>query len=144
MNPVAFHKRYNLFPNFMCFYFKFQMAVNPWQVESVQAFSFLKCPECTFEIQEEHFFQVHAVENHPLSFVLFGKKIKEEEFNEHYEILEENYQDFSENQDFEDPIATEYLEIKQEEVEIKESNNLKDENNLVEKKSHQCLVCRPA
>ena len=117
------------------------MAVNPWQVDSVQAFSFLKCPECTFEIQEEHFFQVHAVENHPLSFVLFGKKIKEEGFNEHYEMWEENYQDCNENHDLEDPISTDYLQIKQEEVEIKESNNLKEENIEVEKKSHQCLVC---
>ena len=117
------------------------MAVNPWQVDSVQAFSFLKCPECTFEIQEEHFFQVHAVENHPLSFVLFGKKIKEEGFNEHYEMWEENYQDCNENHDLEDPISTDYLQIKQEEVEIKESNNLKEENIEVKKKSHQCLVC---
>ena len=117
------------------------MAVNPWQVDSVQAFSFLKCPECTFEIQEEHYFQVHAVENHPLSFVLFGKRIKEEGFNEHCEISEENYQDFYENHDFEDPISTDYLQIKQEEVEIKESNNLKEENIEVEKKSHCCLLC---
>ena len=54
--------------------------VNPWQVDSIRAFSFLKCPECTFDTKEEESFQDHALENHPLSIVLFGdgKKIKEE------------------------------------------------------------------
>ena len=52
---------------------------NPWQVESLQDFSFLKCPECTFDTKEEIIFQDHAIENHPLSFVLFGKLFKEEE-----------------------------------------------------------------
>ena len=46
---------------------------NPWKVESVQAFSCLKCPECSFNTKQEALFQDHAVENHPLSIVLFGK-----------------------------------------------------------------------
>ena len=46
---------------------------NPWLVESIDAFLFWKCPECKFDTQEEYFFQVHATENHPLSFVFFGK-----------------------------------------------------------------------
>ena len=46
---------------------------NPWFVESLEAFSFFKCPECKFDTQGEYFFQVHATENHPLSFVFFGK-----------------------------------------------------------------------
>ena len=58
----------------------FQMTVNPWQVDSIQDFYFLKCPECLFDTQKEEFFQDHAIENHPLSFVLFGKKIKEEAY----------------------------------------------------------------
>ena len=58
------------------------MEDNPWQVDSVQAFSFLKCPECIFDTQEEDFFQVHAIENHPLSYVLFGKTSKKYNFNE--------------------------------------------------------------
>ena len=51
------------------------MEYNPWQVDSLQAFSFLKCPECIFDTKEEDFFQVHAIEKHPLSFVLFGKTL---------------------------------------------------------------------
>ena len=50
---------------------------NPWLVESIEAFSFLKCPECKFDTKIEHFFQVHATENHPLSFVFFGKTLNE-------------------------------------------------------------------
>ena len=34
------------------------MNENPWQVDSVQAFAFLNCPECTFKTREETFFQV--------------------------------------------------------------------------------------
>ena len=45
---------------------------NPWQVDSVKVFSFLKCPECTFDSKEEEIFEDHAVENHPLSYVLFA------------------------------------------------------------------------
>ena len=51
---------------------------NPWQVRSIQAFSCLKCPECTFITKEESEFQTHAVQSHPLSYVgyasiFFGK-----------------------------------------------------------------------
>lgn len=49
------------------------MSINPWQVDSVQAFYFLKCPECTFTHKEESNFQTHAIENHPLSVTFFEK-----------------------------------------------------------------------
>ena len=42
------------------------MDINPWQVKSIQEFSFLKCPECAFDSKEEDTFQDHAIENHPL------------------------------------------------------------------------------
>ena len=48
---------------------------NPWKVDSVEAFAYLKCPECIFDAKEETIFQNHAVENHPLSHVLFGKSV---------------------------------------------------------------------
>ena len=31
---------------------------NPWFVESIEAFTFLNCPECKFAPQEAFFFQV--------------------------------------------------------------------------------------
>ena len=46
---------------------------NPWQVESIEAFYFLKCPECTFYAKDAKAFHLHAVENHQLSYVFFGK-----------------------------------------------------------------------
>ena len=54
-------------------------TTNPWQVDSIQEFACLKCPECTFDTKKGEVFKDHAVENHPLSFVLFVKTLKEEE-----------------------------------------------------------------
>ena len=73
---------------------------NPWLVESIDAFLFWKCPECKFDTQEEYFFQVHATENHPLSFVLFGKISKEDNFKESL-MIEDDFktEDTSENYD---------------------------------------------
>ena len=64
--------------------FQKKVVPNPWQVESIQEFYFLKCPECTFDTKEENCFQDHALENHPLSYVLFGIESKEAiiEYNE--------------------------------------------------------------
>ncbi len=58
------------------------MDGNPWQVDSLQYFLYLKCPECTFDTQKEEIFEEHALENHPLSFVFFGETfVKEEKFD---------------------------------------------------------------
>ena len=54
------------------------MTDNPWQVESIQAFYWLKCPECPFDTKEENHFEIHASKNHPLSYVYFGQKHKNE------------------------------------------------------------------
>ena len=67
------------------------MADNPWQVDSIQEFYFLKCPECVFDTKEEGFFQDHALQHHPMSFVLFGKKIKEEVYFDVGEDLEKEH-----------------------------------------------------
>ena len=49
------------------------MNSNPWQVDSIQAFNCLKCPECMFFSQEELDFKDHAVKNHPMSIAFFNK-----------------------------------------------------------------------
>ena len=49
------------------------MFQNPWKVDSVQAFSCLKCPECNFFTKEEKIFKDHAMKKHPLSLTLFVK-----------------------------------------------------------------------
>ena len=55
------------------------MNSNPWQVDSIQIFYCLKCPECMFFSQEEFDFKHHAMENHPMSDLLFGKSENNEE-----------------------------------------------------------------
>ena len=81
---------------FLILFQMIQMEGNPWQVHSIQAFSYLKCPECTFDTQEEEKFENHASENHPLSFVFFGTTfIKEENVN-----LDESY-----SEDYKDPLT---------------------------------------
>ena len=74
------------------------MSFNPWKVESIKAFYYLKCPECNFDTKEESSFQDHAIENHPMSYELFGKKsVTEEEFDS-VMIKEEQMSDFDENE----------------------------------------------
>ena len=51
----------------------FQMDKNPWEVDSIQAFSYLKCPECKFDTKKEILFENHATKRHPLSYAFFGK-----------------------------------------------------------------------
>jgi hypothetical protein len=45
---------------------------NPWQVDNIEDFWFLNCPECTFKTKIQNDFQKHAVGNHTLSTVLFS------------------------------------------------------------------------
>ena len=59
---------------------------NPWNVESIQYFSCLKCPECAFFTKEENYFENHAIKNHPLSAVFFDKKISDQK---HFEEIED-------------------------------------------------------
>ena len=61
------------------------MDYNPWQVDTIEDFSYYKCPECSFEVRKQQVFQEHAIENHPLSYVFFGIK-DEEEFNDPLKI----------------------------------------------------------
>jgi uncharacterized C2H2 Zn-finger protein len=52
------------------------MEINPWNVESIDTFSYFKCPECSFLSQVKKYFEDHAVKNHHLSAVLFDKAIE--------------------------------------------------------------------
>ena len=67
---VVLYIFYNFFPD--------KMMENPWCVDTIDAFYFLKCPECTFDTKDQADFCNHAVENHPLSYVFFGKKSENE------------------------------------------------------------------
>ena len=48
------------------------LKMNPWDVKNIHEFSFLNCPECNFKTKQEKFFQDHAIQNHPMSNVLFN------------------------------------------------------------------------
>ena len=63
---------------------------NPWQVESIEAFYALKCPECTFYTKEDKIFFHHAVENHTLSNAFFEKSAKSKDFLAQKGILNED------------------------------------------------------
>ena len=52
------------------------MNSNPWNVGSIDEFSYFNCPECTFHTKEDKNFRDHATRNHPLSYVLFSKNNK--------------------------------------------------------------------
>ena len=72
-------------------FFSEKMSINPWVVDNIQAFYFLKCPECNFINKEESTFQDHAVENHPLSSAFYGESDKTiEKIGIFYDFSEEN------------------------------------------------------
>jgi hypothetical protein len=78
---------------------------NPWNVESLQAFLCLKCPQCVFNTKEKDIFENHAIENHPLSIVLFGRTLKEETHVDKEFNLVGNFLD--DKIDSEDPLQSE-------------------------------------
>ena len=147
------------------------MGENPWQVHSIQAFSYLKCPECTFDTKKEDTFQDHATANHPLSYVLFTQTIKKEHFedpltleitsdkvmpelNENFnsdyiDYCESKLEEFDEEVDYEN---TEYNEIKQElkmdyeYIDDSAANESAQEGKQIlsksdDDKSHKCAIC---
>ena len=54
--------------------------VNPWRVEDLHVFAFFCCPECTFRAKDESPFEIHALENHPQSSILFESHNEGEAF----------------------------------------------------------------
>ena len=79
------------------------LAKNPWLVESVHSFLFLKCPECVFdtEYENEATFEHHALENHPWSNVLFSDLINDSPITVENQILDsikiENHDNFEDS-----------------------------------------------
>ena len=106
------------------------MDTNPWQVDSIQAFYFLKCPECSFDTKEENYFHEHALQNHPLSIVFFGTKSEElYEANfkrSHFEIPEDHFSVKSGNVDNE--LFEANIEIPEDHFSVKREN-LANENS---------------
>ena len=97
------------------------MVNNPWHVDCIQEFLFFKCPECIFDTKDEYKFQDHAVEKHPLSFVLFGKQQSEEGEDNFTEIKKEEC-DYTDSLH---PIKNEYVQLNEKQsvhlVDVKEN-----------------------
>ena len=128
------------------------MNSNPWQVDSIQTFYCLKCPECMFFSHEEFNFKHHAMENHPLSYLLFGKSENNEEMAQH----EENYGNLpSTSINSNSLIDPAMIKKESSEAEIKDNSdlkliemngeyfvpttNIKDENAMVENENSEYL-----
>ena len=67
--PTDFEKE--IFILFSIYILGRKMEINPWKVDSLEAFTCLKCPECAFFSKEESNFRNHATENHQLSSEFF-------------------------------------------------------------------------
>lgn len=84
--------------------------VNPWLVDSVQSFTFLCCPECTYRSKESETFEVHALQNHPMSLSLFRKdheQVKDEP-------IEETEHDEQDTSDVKEALGDVHEEFKEE------------------------------
>ena len=94
-----------------------ELEINPWNVQSLQAFLCLKCPECVFDTKEKDSFENHAIENHPLSSVLFGKTLKEEKtFDKEFDLRDPLLADKMDSEDLQwEPDYLDYCESKLEE-----------------------------
>ena len=119
------------------------MIENPWLVESIDAFYFLKCPQCEFNTKIETFFQTHALAMHPMSHVLFAhpvhttlpsnqedfkaNKVGKEQLSDSIEKYSPEQQDFNktelESGDKETNIDNLKCEIKQEQFENEQEFN---------------------
>ena len=115
---------------------------NPWLVDSLQDFWFLKCPECTFDTQEDQVFQDHAVENHPQSLTFFHKKVKEELIDNNFvdctNFTENNYDDNSS----ETALYPQILPIVQIKEELLETNFSHPAFEPQKKKLFECSICK--
>ena len=127
-------------------YYSFQMATNPWLVESVNFFLYLKCPECVFETKYENEvkFQCHALKNHPLSNVLFDNMVSVSGLNANKnEVLglikkesHDNYEEYNESHNgesvheksFPSPISELKVEL------------FEEENNFFVQESTVCFI----
>ena len=115
--------------NVVFLYLQKTMAGNPWHVESILAFYYLKCPECEFNSKEENNFVHHAKENHPLSNVLFGEENYSDpsfNFNEEFDtdlIKQENISDLNDIDNFDDRNTAENLSLSYGDVSMNENEN---------------------
>ena len=109
------------------------IAFNPWQVESLKEFAYLKCPECPFDCKEDALFKDHALENHPMSIVLFGEQSNYEDFKVKEELPETSLIDEKDQ----DLIEFEHIKSEQKERMINSHSQNYDREN-----PNSCKICK--
>ncbi len=107
--------------------------MNPWAVQSLNDFNFLCCPECLYRSKDEHWFQAHALQNHPQS-VSFFKSI--DDIGKDSDPLEvANDAIKLENQEFkEENSESDYNEAFGVHVEIDEIPDAEDDTKVITRK----------
>ena len=123
------------------------MEENPWKVDSIQAFYLIKCPECTFDTKQETLFQEHAFENHPLSHVLFHKKLENNAtISEPGETIDISEKSLKPEEKFDSPIYNCDLKNKTEPNGIEGNENTfrfnQQPNEKKKKPPYKCANCK--
>ena len=108
---------------------------NPWQVDSMEAFACLQCPECDFACKEENIFQDHALGNHPLSYILFGRIKRKNDTNKENERYDQNdiknFHNVNPQKEFTGD-TTFFITTANDDVDILDSlNSIENEGNIV-------------
>ena len=112
----------------------FSGMMNPWQVDNLNYFKFLCCPECVFRSKEVTAFESHAVQNHPLSQVLFNNSTELYIKDEDIEVKCEVKEDIDDTENYSDDNDSEHSEIKDVQSEQTESKVKKE-------KPYKCKFC---
>ena len=115
------------------------MDLNPWHVESVEAFNFYCCPECVYRAKEEHDFQAHALQNHIQSKTLFNEPPKYEVVDAEIEVKVELVEDESLPNDAIDSLEENCEE--NESLEINQSVSPRKTNKKVHLNKINCDEC---
>ena len=108
--------------------------MNPWDVENLQDFYYLCCPECVFRTKEENEFTTHCVNLHPNALIFFGKMAPETEVKE--EPNETTFGidpvDYVDNDDEDDKkYYEEYGDEYEDQPDPREDMKVDDEGNII-------------
>ena len=111
---------------------------NPWAVESIMAFNYFVCPECSFQAKSPPSFENHALENHPRAKKLFDQNVDTVKMSppvksEHDAAMEELLKSTLINAEVKDEPNSYYFDIGMEEEEEEEDYNNKTEIEDFEK-----------
>lgn len=85
--------------NFVFFVFSGKMTFNPWNVDSLEAFTFFCCPECDYKSRTSRSFEGHALKNHPMSYTYFGGREDYEDTDDKSKLYFDDYDEKMEDSD---------------------------------------------